>query len=185
MQGEWIEIFFSEGTPLICARLSPCRESGLKSDAGGDAHGGGGSLPMQGEWIEMYRADRPAAMLISLSPCRESGLKCCLAFPAGCTPGSLPMQGEWIEIVNLIMIMAGIMSLPMQGEWIEIVLGCPPNGHRRCLSPCRESGLKYHRRGAGAGADGSLPMQGEWIEISIMRVLLSIASVSPHAGRVD
>ena len=101
-----------------------------------------------------------------------------------------------------------IPSLPMRGEWIEISYFRRADLARSCLSPCGESGLKWHSMATAAAEAGSLPMRGEWIEIAppdghrhthgrslpmrgewieMKGVSLCQISrtVSPHAGRVD
>ena len=55
------------------------------------------------------------------------------------------------------------MSLPMRGEWIEISNSVSQIPLKMRLSPCGESGLKWHSMATAAAETG----------------------VSPHAGRVD
>ena len=53
----------------------------------------------------------------------------------------------------------------MRGEWIEIRSRWWTAADAAGLSPCGESGLKWHSMATAAAETGSLPMRGEWIEI--------------------
>jgi len=53
------------------------------------------------------------------------------------------------------------------------------------LSPCGESGLKFNCNPEDPHHYMSLPMRGEWIEIRRYSRRIRWISVSPHAGRVD
>ena len=53
------------------------------------------------------------------------------------------------------------------------------------LSPCGESGLKYHPALPDAAAAASLPVWGEWIEMLMLYAAPSASTVSPRVGRVD